>query len=283
MDNFLDSVTSKGRKVKERLTGKKGKKDKAGANITDESISPSSSFLRPVPHIAAACHDGEGSRTSADTPHVHSRDRSPQPEAVVAGGRDNDGEGNQADVDEKLAGRGHSCPEPNVETAVGGRPGPTEVGPLDPSPSTPILHGAKPESTWTRLFRLPYLIVPSDDTEPSAVPDQVPGVVGADESVEPGPAASDEKSDWRSTAVAAAKLLLRGVRDSADAFGPLKSVAGGLCFVLDNYEVRPAPWRCLPTKFTTTTANEGKHTGDRIAGTTGRSACGVALQTCFRG
>ena len=35
----------------------------------------------------------------------------------------------------------------------------------------------------------------------------------------------------------AAKLLLRTVRDSADAFPPLKSVAGGLCFILENYEV----------------------------------------------
>ena len=39
------------------------------------------------------------------------------------------------------------------------------------------------------------------------------------------------------TASAAAKLLLRGVRDTADAFGPLKSVAGGLCFILENCEV----------------------------------------------
>ena len=37
-----------------------------------------------------------------------------------------------------------------------------------------------------------------------------------------------------------AKLLLHGVRDSADAFGPLKSIAGGLCFILENYEVRPS-------------------------------------------
>ena len=147
MDNFLDSVTSKGRKVKERLKGKKGKQDKAGANIPEESISPSSSFLRPVPHIAAAGHDGEGSRASADTPQFHSRDRSPQLEAVAVGGRDGNGEGKEADAGKKLVGQSHSCPEPNVETVVGGGPGPTEVGPLDPSPSTPILHGAKPEST----------------------------------------------------------------------------------------------------------------------------------------
>ena len=43
---------------------------------------------------------------------------------------------------------------------------------------------------------------------------------------------------------ATAKLLLRGVRDTADAFGPLKSVAGGLCFILENYEVFPVS--CIP-------------------------------------
>ena len=51
-------------------------------------------------------------------------------------------------------------------------------------------------------------------------------------------AATDEhKSNWKSTAFVSAILLLRGVRDSADAFGPLKSVAGGLCFILENCEV----------------------------------------------
>ena len=241
MDNFLDSVTSKGRKVKERLKGKKGKRGKAGADIVEESIGSSSSFLRPVPHIAAAGHDGEGSRVSADIPQVHSRDRSAQPEVVTVGGREDDGEGKEADVGERLVGQGHSRLEPNVDTVVGGGPSPTDVEPLDPSPSTPILHGAKPESTRTRLFHPLYLIAPSGDTQPSAAPDQVPEGVGADKSIKPDPAASEEKSDWRSTAVAAAKLLLRGVRDSADAFGPLRSVAGGLCFVLENYEVRLAP------------------------------------------
>ena len=56
----------------------------------------------------------------------------------------------------------------------------------------------------------------------------------------PGPSVPPDeyKSGWKSTASAPAKLLLRGVRDSADAFGPLKSVAGGLCFILENCEVR---------------------------------------------
>jgi len=53
----------------------------------------------------------------------------------------------------------------------------------------------------------------------------------------PKAAADETKSNWVSTASATAKLLLRGVRDSADAFPPLKSVAGGLCFILENCEV----------------------------------------------
>ena len=75
-----------------------------------------------------------------------------------------------------------------------------------------------------------------------------------DERVEPSAAPDENKSDW-STASASAKLLLRGVRDSADAFPPLKSVAGGLCFILENCEVwSPSPnaihnaHRCLSVR-----------------------------------
>ena len=63
------------------------------------------------------------------------------------------------------------------------------------------------------------------------------GATVNNETVEQGAAVDDNGSDWRATVSASAKLLLRGVRDSADAFGPLKSVAGGLCFFLENYEV----------------------------------------------
>ena len=57
------------------------------------------------------------------------------------------------------------------------------------------------------------------------------------ERVEQGAAADENRSDWKSTVSASAKFLLREVRDSSDAFGPLKSVASGLCFFLENYEV----------------------------------------------
>ena len=62
-----------------------------------------------------------------------------------------------------------------------------------------------------------------------------------DESVGPTAAADESASGWTTTATASAKLLLRGVSSSSDAFGPLKSVAGGLCFILENCEVRLPP------------------------------------------
>ena len=66
----------------------------------------------------------------------------------------------------------------------------------------------------------------------------------------PGPSAApdENRSEWKSTVSASAKLLLRGVRDSADAFGPLKSIAGGLCFILENCEASP-PFICCSQRL----------------------------------
>ena len=61
---------------------------------------------------------------------------------------------------------------------------------------------------------------------------------GSDSENENAGASAANTHDLGSTVTSSAKLILRGVRDSADAFGPLKSVAGGLCFILENYEVR---------------------------------------------
>ena len=61
------------------------------------------------------------------------------------------------------------------------------------------------------------------------------------EGVEQGATADKNGSDWKAAVSASATFLLRGVRDSADAFGPLKSIAGGLCFFLENYEVWLGP------------------------------------------
>ena len=77
----------------------------------------------------------------------------------------------------------------------------------------------------------------TDNVGTSTVSDHVPTTLHDGKSGEPKAAVDETTSNWKSTASATAKLLLRGVRDTADAFGPLKSVAGGLCFILENYEV----------------------------------------------
>ena len=67
----------------------------------------------------------------------------------------------------------------------------------------------------------------------------------------------EKKSNLKSNIVSGAKLILYGVRESADAFGPLKSVAGGLCFILENCEVRHFPASAVHD-LTVTPANEGE-------------------------
>ena len=79
--------------------------------------------------------------------------------------------------------------------------------------------------------QLSPLLIPSDDVGTTAVPDQVPEVLRLDENVQLSTATDKNKSDQKSTASTAAELL-EGVRD-----GPLKSVAGGLHFILENCKV----------------------------------------------
>ena len=76
----------------------------------------------------------------------------------------------------------------------------------------------------------------------STVSNRIPVTLHHDKGGEPSAAADETKSNRKSTVSATAKLLLRGVRDSADSFVPLKSVAGGLCFILEimRYGLPPA-------------------------------------------
>ena len=82
-------------------------------------------------------------------------------------------------------------------------------------------------------FTSPSLTVPLEDADDPINPDRTQEL--HDKSGQN--TAGENRSDLYSTVSAAAKLLLRTVRDSADAFPPLKSVAGGICSILDNYEV----------------------------------------------
>ena len=151
----------------------------------------------------------------------------PQPEPRVVAGGDHD----QGRRDVEVAGQS----KPNQEE--GDVDGKTADVDRDPSPSLPsTLEGGKPDSTWRRLMQLLPLIACLDNTNTSAVPDNVHEALNANQNELE--TASGNKSNWKPTASATAKLLLRGVRDSTDAFTPLKSVAASLCFILENYEVR---------------------------------------------
>ena len=90
---------------------------------------------------------------------------------------------------------------------------------------------------------LPSQAVTGDDSEREGDESSVDN-----RSARPSTAADESESDWKTTASASAKSLLRGVDSSSDAFGPLKSVAGGLCFILENCEVWLPP-RVLPQKL----------------------------------
>ena len=50
-------------------------------------------------------------------------------------------------------------------------------------------------------------------------------------------AAYENKPNWKSTVYASAGLVIDIVKESSDAFTPLKSVAGGLSAILKHYDV----------------------------------------------
>ena len=83
-------------------------------------------------------------------------------------------------------------------------------------------------------------------TEPGTASNPILSVPGKDQdstpksldhTVNPG-VAPENKSDRGSTAYATTKLAINLVKESSDAFPPLKSVAGGLSAILDHCDVR---------------------------------------------
>ena len=83
------------------------------------------------------------------------------------------------------------------------------------------------------------------NTDPNTNSDRILAVPGREESSPPKSsghttytgAAPEKKFDWKSTAYATTKLAINLVKESSDAFPPLKSVAGGLSAILDHCEV----------------------------------------------
>ena len=160
--------------------------------------------------------------------------------------RRDDSQRKEADADEKEGGQGDLRLDSDVQIAAGSGSNREDKRAYSPLSVTSIPPKQDPDSTWALSPRPLCLIIPLHNPGTSVVPDHMQKDLRPDESPEPNTAASEKKSSWKSTAYASAKLLLRGVRDSADAFGPLKSVAGGLCFILENCEV----WSSLARTIT---------------------------------
>jgi len=229
MDEIRNSLFRTKKKIKDRLKGSGRKPD--GTRISDaggEGASSMSSLPRPDPHVTVdGSHDREGRGVDIEGREYAQMNLHPKFEVTVKGrpGQERD------DVDGKITDR------------------------IDPPPSKPSIPHS--DSTWRGLIQLPPLIIPLDNPDDSAVSDQVQEVLSPNQS-EPN-AADENKSNWKSTASATAKLLLHAVRESADAFPPLKAVAGGLFFILENCEVRPHfPTHCSQSLQTPqqTKANE---------------------------
>ena len=202
----------------------------------------------------------EGTGTSTDISLARSRDSSPQLAPVPADEGHRDPQRKESDVDEKEAGHGDS------RLAAGSELSREDKQVYSP-PVTSILFEQELDGTWTVSLRLLCLIIPSHDADASAVPDHT-RKPNYDENAESNTMASEKKSSWKSTAHATAKLLLRGVRDSADVFGPLKFVVRGLCFILENCEI----WYSLAHTVTTLTGaptHERERADDRVVGTAG--------------
>ena len=125
-------------------------------------------------------------------------------------------------------------PESSQERAdIGGKKaGPRSKSDIRRTPTPSILQDPESEGTWAAPFQsLPL----TDDAANLAVP----------RPIRFGAATSKDELERKHAVSSAAKLTLRAVREASDAFPPLKYVAGGLCAILDNCEVRSAIVRSI--------------------------------------
>jgi hypothetical protein len=70
--------------------------------------------------------------------------------------------------------------------------------------------------------------------------------------------AYENKPNWKSTLHASAGLVIDVLKESSDAFTPLKSVTGGLSAILKHYDVRCAYFSKSYTPLTLGSASDGQ-------------------------
>ena len=241
--SFRNTFSGVKKDIKGLFRGKKRNKDKEGPGTIAEGADLEESPSRSEsPFVGGGDRDLKGSGSNLVGGQFSSADRPEQrdkSEPVPAGGKTNQGDGEEGADQIELSQAQRPRPHSNVKAVVGGGHG--EKAGQVPSDIL-ISDSAKPDGMQTRLFLLRSLTLLANNADLTSVPDPTQKDPPLEVSIEPAAVTDEKRSDWKSTAFATAKLLLRGVRDTADAFGPLKSVAGGLCFVLENCEVFPVSY-----------------------------------------
>ena len=188
------------------------------------------SIYLPLPHHLRQISDNMGLRDFLGIPKRHRRKHSKARSEI--GPTEGTDEVDPAPLARLTLG---STPDLQLGVAI----------PTSPGPST--VRGQRSNGMHSAIL-LDHLSDHSflHNAEPTSISDRFRSILSKRQSKPTGPsnptvetsAGSESKLDWKTTTSSAAKLLLLGVRESADAFGPLKSVAGGLCFILENCDVR---------------------------------------------
>ena len=226
-------------KVKRELSKIGDRPERRGANVGGEGTHRSALPSQSEPGIVVEgefrggdIRVGDG---NDDPPLDNSR---PISRSVAGAGCDLGRSDDNADGGE--TGQEGLHPHPHMELESGSSRERRDAGrntadQLDPPPQSEVgsgttripsvSRGGESESTWTTQFQ--SLFLTDYGTGDSAAPDPL----DADAT------SSKDKSDWKSTASSAAKLLLRTVERASDVFPPLKSAVAGLCAILDNCEV----------------------------------------------
>ena len=268
MEDIRKSFSKMKKDFKHLLSGKKSAPDRAGTGTAGERVSSSGSLLRPDPRVVASGHNEEGTKISTDISQARARDPFPTP--ADEGRRDNS-QRKEADADEEEVGQRDSGSGPDVGVAAGSGPGREDKRTYPPWPITSMPYKQEPNSTWALSPRSLCLTIPLRNIDASVVSDHAQKGLLPEENTK-SDAATNKKPSWKATTFATAKLLLRGVTDSADTFGPLRSVAGGLCFILENCEVWLSPARAIAA-LTGIPANERERADDRLVSTPGEHTC----------
>ena len=150
---------------------------------------------------------------------------------------------------------GHHLPVPNVNETKPARLSSPTVGPTVAYENKPDLKSSPPTSAGPVIH---VVDEPSDAlTPPKTAADETEPVKLSGPTVDLTVVYGD-KPGWKSTLHASAGLVIDVVKESSDAFAPLKSVAGVLSAILKHYDVCHVYSSKPCTPLTSEPANDGE-------------------------